>query len=599
MVNDRARRVLIAAALLALAWALLIWLSGGIDARILGVTVRARGVVRPLVVSVVLLSAAGWVSRGSLRDLPAAASILVPWFAGTLAFITVVDALRYGSFVAAGSDAYGYLSQAYGWATGRLPRPYSIALVLPFSSGDWIQTPLGHWLGRAPHTMVPSYAPGLPLLMAAGIRIGGALGPYLVVPLSAGAFVLATYALGRRLAGPVAGGAAALVAATSPIVLFMSLSPMSDVPAGAAWTAAAAFALSTSRTGAVFAGLCAALGVLIRPNLVVLALVPFAWIVTAHRGRERAIRAAAFAAFVSSAAVAIGALNAYWYGSPFLSGYGDPKALYSVQNVRPNLAHYAAWLSQSQSALIFAAAACAFLLPKGRGEAARPALAVPAAMFVVTFLGYVTYSAFDQWWYLRFLMPGLGGLMALGATGIVAVGERVRRPWGSILGLVLLGVIVWRSTAYAAAVDMFGPLRESEHKYMDVGMFVREMPPDSVFFALQHSGSIRYYGGRYTLRYDLLDRDAAAQAPAALERLGLHPYLAIDEAEIEAVRKAFALPAGPLPWPYVASTTRFGGFSILDLSSAPSGLTAGPIESATGPRYAAPLPVTIAPRHVP
>ena len=103
MVNDRARRVLIAAALLALAWALLIWLSGGIDARILGVTVRARGVVRPLVVSVVLLSAAGWVSRGSLRDLPAAASILVPWFAGTLAFITVVDALRYGSFVAAGS----------------------------------------------------------------------------------------------------------------------------------------------------------------------------------------------------------------------------------------------------------------------------------------------------------------------------------------------------------------------------------------------------------------------------------------------------------------------------------------------------------------
>ena len=50
---------------------------------------------------------------------------------------------------------------------------------------------------------------------------------------------------------------------------------MSDVPAGALWTAAAVAALGDSRRSAALSGLAAAAGLLVRPNLVLLTLVPF------------------------------------------------------------------------------------------------------------------------------------------------------------------------------------------------------------------------------------------------------------------------------------------------------------------------------------
>jgi hypothetical protein len=601
------RRSFLAAATVAFAWALLVWATGGIDARAGGLAIRARDALRPLVVALVLLVASVVVDRRGLRDavndLPVTLPRLAPWFVAALVFVTLVDAIRYGSFVAGGSDSYGYLSQAYGWASGHLPRPYPIPLSLPFPSGDWIQTPLGHRLGRAPHMMVPSYSPGLPLLMAVGILIGGTLGPYLVVPFCAGLFVWATYLLARRLAGPVAGVAAALIAATSPVVVFMSLWPMSDVPAGAAWTASAALTLSNSRRGAWLGGLCAALGVLIRPNLVALALVPFAWIVWANSGRERYVRAAIFSAFVVAAAAAIGALNDFWYGSPLLSGYGDPRTLYSMHNVRPNLQRYTAWLGQTHSPLIAIAAATLlrFLPARGRdgpddGAGARIALAW--GIVAVTALSYLTYAPLDQWWYLRFLLPGLGALFALVACALSIVADRVSRPWGRVAAMTILALIVWRSASYTAALDTFGPFKAGEHKYADLGAFIaRTTDADAVFFALQHSGTIRYYGGRHTLRYDLLDRDAAAHAPEVLERLGLHPYLAIEDAEVGDVRKAFGLPADrPLPWPYVARTNAHGGTSIYDLAAHPSGAAPLPIELGVAPAYSPPRVVSIQPK---
>jgi hypothetical protein len=594
------RKTLLVAALVVSAWTLVAVLSGGIDLHLFSFAIRSRGAVRPAVSALVLLGAAAWLYRAELgsaaSDPSASAAAIAPWMAGLLALVTVTNAIRYGSFVAAGSDSFGYVSQAYGWARGELPRPYAIPLVLPFESGDRIQAPLGHRVGVVPHTMVPTYSPGLPFLMALGIFVGGPLGPYLIVPLSAGLFVWATYALARQIAGAVAGAAAALIAATSPVVLFMSLWVMSDVPAGAAWTGAAASALSESRRATILSGTLAALGVLIRPNLVWLALVPFVWIVLRSSGRGRLVRAVSYAVPVGIAAIAIAILNAYWYGSPFLSGYGNPKTLYSLHNIRPNVRHYFVWLwlTQSPWILVAAGAAC---LPQ-RSQSGRQAVTLAVAMFVLTVLGYIAYAPFDQWWYLRFLLPGLGALFALAAVGIVSINERLARPWGLTLAVALLVALVWQSAASASAFGMFGPFRESEHKYIEVGTFIaREMPPNAVFFALQHSGSIRFYGGRQTLRYDLLDRRAALGAPQELERQGLHPYLAVEDGEIPDVRQAFDLPPDrPLPWPYVARMDHFGGISIFDMASHPSGPGPKALPHGIGPRYMAPVPIRIEPR---
>jgi hypothetical protein len=115
------------------------------------------------------------------------------------------------------------------------------------------------------------------------------------------------------------------------------------------------------------------------------------------------------------------------------------------------------------------------------------------------------------------------------------------------------------------------------------------MPPDAVFLAVQHSGTIRYYGGRHTLRYDMLDRNTAPRAVTELERLGLHPYLAIEDGETQYVRKAFGFAEdAPLPWPRVARMHQNGGFTIFDLAAHPAVEDPVPIEPGLAPPYAAP-----------
>ena len=83
-------------------------------------------------------------------------------------------------FSIGGADSYGYVNQAYDWASGQLPRPIpDTHAAVPGS--DVMQIPLGYRTAR-PHTMVPIYAPGLPLIMAVSL-LAGRRGPFFVVPI--------------------------------------------------------------------------------------------------------------------------------------------------------------------------------------------------------------------------------------------------------------------------------------------------------------------------------------------------------------------------------------------------------------------------------
>lgn len=593
------RRLLLGGALAALGWAAVVAITGGIHLRVIGLTVRSRGALRPFLVGLTLLAVYGVLERRAVRQSLAnpvrTLSALAPWIVAALALITTIDAIRYGAFTASGSDSYGYLSEAYGWARGELPRAYPIPLSLPVGNSDWLQTPIGYWTGRLRHTIVPSYAPGLPLLMALGILVADPIGPYLVVPLAAGLFVWATYAFGERMGGRLAGLAAALLAATSPVVLFLSIWVMSDVPAGAAFTAAAAAVARGTRRGAAVGGAFTALGVLIRPNLVPLAAVLLLWIVVVNRRGEWLRRAALFAVFVAAAALFIGALNAYWYGSPLLSGYGKTSERFGMRFLSTNLRLYPSWLVETQSlGILVAFVTIAALVRRGH---ARAPIALAWGIALATLLCYVTYTAYDAWWYLRFLLPGLGAFFALIATGVSMVASRIRRPWGPLAATALLVLLIAHPLRYAAALDMFGPFQQGEHRYADFGAFiVAQIPPDAIFFAMQHGGSIRYYAGRHTLRYDMLDGRTAPRAIAAVEELGLHPYLAIEDGELDLVRASFGVPAGAaLPWPHVARMREFGGLSIYDLASRPSSIGPIPIDPGQAPPYSPPRPIVIAP----
>jgi hypothetical protein len=62
---------------------------------------------------------------------------------------------------------------------------------------------------------------------------------------------------------------------------------------------------------------------------------------------------------------------------------------------------------------------------------------------------------------------------------------------------------------------------------------VREITePHAVVLSMFHSGSVRYYGGRMTMRYDLLDQQWLDRAIAWLSARGAHPYLLVNDWEI-------------------------------------------------------------------
>jgi hypothetical protein len=83
-------------------------------------------------------------------------------------------------------------------------------------------------------------------------------------------------------------------------------------------------------------------------------------------------------------------------------------------------------------------------------------------------------------------------------------------------------------------------LGEGERKYSDVGRFVaRELPPRAVLISLQHSGSVRYYSDRLTLRYDWLDSGWLDRAVAYLQSTGSEPYLLLEEFEVTEFRDKF------------------------------------------------------------
>jgi len=590
------RRLLLVLSAAALAWGGLVLATGGIEWKVAGILFRSRAPDRALLIGLGLLAVQAIAFRDAFaRDSARIAASVRPGLAAlavACAIALAAHAAYFGSFTAGGSDAFGYVSQAYSWASGSLPRAQPFPISVPWPSADVSLAPLGYRPGPQPHTMVPTYAPGLPLMMAASLVVG-ACGPYLVVPFCAALAVWLTFALGRRAGGPWVGTLAALFVATSPIVLFQSLWPMSDVPAAALWTGAAVAALRDQRRHAALCGLWTAAGLLVRPNLPIVPVVFFVHMLLSSRGRERWMRVALFSLPVAAAVGAIAALYTAWYGAPWKSGYGAAEEIFSLSNVLPNLTRYPVWLWKSQSPLILLAVLP--LLPPFNRDGSRRAVRLCAALFLATLASYLVYAPFEEWWYLRFLLPAIPSLMVLLALGIVFAARRFSATWARIGVMAATILIVTMTARFSSAVAPPAPLREGERRYVDVGVYVNQaLPRNGVVLGVQESGSVRHYGGRMTIRWDLIDRDWAPRAPAELERLGLHPYLVIEDFELPQFRGWFGVAAdAPLPWPLIARMRENGGVSVYDLGSRASAVAPVSIEPGGTPRCAAPPPLLV------
>jgi hypothetical protein len=536
------------------AWAVRLFLAGGFKVQILGFEVTTNDPLRPLVMAG-LLALVFVLTHGIER-----ARRYIEWvrriddrlIAGGIAAAVVATGLTFCTMVAASSDPYGYVSQADLWLTGSLKTPQPWAEQVPWPEAARTFAPLAYnprsnyGIANDP-TLVPAYPPGLPLLMALFTWVFDGSAAFAVVPLSGGILVLAVYGLGRKVASSRAGLSAAWLTATSPVFLFMLMWPMSDVPVAAGWVLTFYLMFGASVTHAVAAGLVSAAAILIRPNLVFLLLLPVLWYgVRAWQAGagERRVQILQLVAFCSTSAlgpVAVAVLFARLYGSPLQSGYGDISGFFDRTHVAPNLWNYATWFVESHT-WVGVAGLVALGLPLRRLWSSTPsvlAIAIFAAAVAALLAYYAFYLVFDVWWFLRFLLPVLP-LVMLGVSVLAVALTRARKPWltfAVVLGLVLLGL---RDVRFAA--DRFAfYLWEGERRFVVAAANARALTPEnSVVFSMLHSGSARYYAGRVTLRFDVLETDWLDRAVAWLAERDVQSYLLADDLEINQFRQRFA-----------------------------------------------------------
>ena len=465
--------------------------------------------------------------------------------AAFLAAAALVVGIRWGTFVASGSDASGYVSQAEMWLRGELTTwAPAWARDASWSDAVWSAAPLGYRPGEPAYSIVPTYSPGLPIAMALFQAIGGRDAVYYVVPCFGAAAVWVTYLLGARWAGPSAGLLGALLLFTSPTFLVMLVQPMSDVPGAALWGVALWSASRAGPLSAAVAGAAVALAIATRPNVAPLAAV-IALIVALRtsvdtpraRGmRQRILDVLWFAAAAAPGLIGIGFLNSQLYGSPLRSGYGSLDVLYSIGRVWPNLVRYGGWLFVTETPLMLVGLTAPFLVAKSRGEARLLALMTVAFPAMVLAL-YLPYLVFDVWTYLRFLLPAYPPLLA--ATGAVMT-TTLRRVPHTVVTIATGGLVV-------AAVALRGlhdspafALEDDERRYTRVAEYVQELPANAVFVSLLHSGSIRYYTGRDVLRWELVDPSSLDMAIAHIRRHGHGVYLVVDRQDMADFTQRFA-----------------------------------------------------------
>jgi hypothetical protein len=531
------RAVIAGAAAIALAWAVLVAVTGGTAISLAGFRVSSTDPIRPLIAATLFAAvyalAAG---RQQLRDDGAQlAAVATPARLTALLAIAIgIVAIWQSSWTASGADAYAYVTQADLWLSGRLTVPVPIADEVPWPRPLVTFVPFGYAAVANESAIASAVGPGLPLLMALMKAIGGHAALFLVVPMTAALLIWCTFAIGRQLGSPSTGLGAAWLVATSPAFLTMIKEPMSDVPAAAFWALATWKALDTSRFSVAVAGVATAMAILIRPNLVPLAAVLGVWMLWRRDLRTSAV----FAALVVPACLAIAWINATLFGSPLASGYGATESLFSIGNALTNLRRYSAWLAQTQTPLIFAGV-LALMLPASRiwpTSDGRHGLRLLAAVAITVFVMYQFYMPFDAWWFLRLLLPAWPALCIATAAVIFGIASQRFRSIASV-AILALGL----STATIAnRLDVF-PEGEGERRYATIAQLVQQVTePSSVILASIHTGSLRYYAGRDTMRFDLLDEAWLDRAVAWLTAHGRHPYFLIEDWERPMFERRFA-----------------------------------------------------------
>jgi hypothetical protein len=269
---------------------------------------------------------------------------------------------------------------------------------------------------------------------------------------------------------------------------------------------------------------------------------------------ERLKVAATYAIGSVPGCVAVAFIQQYFYGSPVSSGYGSVDALFALDRVGPNLRHYLTWFWETQTAVCLLALAAPVVCR-------RWFVALCAALIVVNVACYLPYVVFDEWWYLRFLLPAVPLVILFSVITMDWVFVRLtalgygwaRRDQMVVVRACLTLVTVALMTVLlrtSSDRNVFA-LASLESRFARAGTFVaRRLPENAVVLASWESGSVTYYAGRHTVVWDALDPEWLDRALDFLRSRGLQPYVLVERWEEPIFRKRFAESrVAMLDWP--------------------------------------------------
>jgi Dolichyl-phosphate-mannose-protein mannosyltransferase len=513
---------------------LLIAALGGIDYDLGLFRVRLHDWVRPLGLLVIAIGVRGALGVRDAPGRPTVISERLGPFArcvstrGLVALLLAIAAIyaTYQVRVCGGLDSYGYVSTASLLASGHVTEPQPLAALLPFEGASSAVAPLGYVAGPGGQTQVPRFPLGLPAVMAV-FTIFGANGPFFVPLVMAYVTVALAFLLGSEPGVAASGLFAAAIVAVDPLLVDYAIQPMSDVPATCWLLAAVWLHIGASRkTRPLLAGLCAGMAFFTRPALLVAAIA--LGVVTIDRPVRDTIRYGAALLFFIALQMTV---NLVLYGSVRTSGYGPASYMFEISRPRlmANVANFGKWLTYSHTAAIWLLWPVALVVLRRRKWAWQISAVAAAAA-----APYLFYLVFDDWDSSRFVLPAILLVLILAARALSSLWIRIKPGTvAAFAPVTLLLIALGCATAshrFLQREDVYR-LGDLEAKYPLAGEWIQaHLPERAVVLAGLHSGSIRFYGKRETIRWDQIPPDKLSPTLRNLETAGYVPYLALDTA---------------------------------------------------------------------
>jgi hypothetical protein len=244
---------------------------------------------------------------------------------------------------------------------------------------------------------------------------------------------------------------------------------------------------------------------------------------------------------VTPGILAVAAINQYLYGAPGASGYGRLEDQFALARIVPNVIRYVSWFLQSQSPLALFGV-LALVVPLRRFWPAVPnrlVFVVVGSFVAVLWVEYCAYLVFDSWGFLRFLLPSWPFLMLGLAAACLAFARARGRPTAAIAGLAAVGLGLWTMT-WASQQGVFDERQAVRHDAILAKIVQAHTDPTSVIVTVGFAGSMRYYAGRMTARYDYIDPLWLDRFVDWMRQRQVHVYALLDERELREFKIRFA-----------------------------------------------------------